>query len=579
MKTYIKGKDEALEVSIASMQQRLKDLGFDIEEVLWLNPVSHIYSVNIRDKNCPLLFTNGKGSSREACLASALGEFFERLSCNYFFADFFLGKQIAEGNFVHYPNEQWFAIGNNNYELPAGLLNEHLWEFYNPTGDIPLTQLIDTNSGNVARGICALPFMEYSSRATVFFPVNIIGNLYVSNGMSAGNTKYEARTQALSEIFERYVKNRIIAEFIALPLVPDEIVNQYSAVQKAKQELEQEGFIIQVRDASLGGEFPVMNVTMIEPGSGRCLASFGAHPNFEVALERTMTELLQGRRLDSLDGFHQPSFDNQAVAEAVNLETHFIDSSGLISFDFFKQNADYEFVFWDFEGNNEKQFNYLAQKIEDMGFELYISDYEHLGVPACRILVPGMSEIYPVEELTWQNNNEGLEFRESILNLSKLNLQQRGDLLEKLEQTGFSEHHPISELLGIAPDPDSAWASLRLGELKAMLALSIKDYELALEWSQWCLEMEQLSEQREKFYQTLVALLNLELDPDRNKQRYQTALQNLYGKKQVSFCSALIEGTQHFAGLTDSGLELEGFQLQQSLLNAYSKLQKAKLTA
>ncbi|MDI4746027.1 DUF4223 family protein, partial [Salmonella enterica subsp. enterica serovar Kentucky] len=42
--------------------------------------------------------------------------------------------------------------------------------------------------------------------------MNIIGNLYVSNGMSAGNTRNEARVQGLSEVFERYVKNRIIAE-------------------------------------------------------------------------------------------------------------------------------------------------------------------------------------------------------------------------------------------------------------------------------------------------------------------------------------------------------------------------------
>ncbi|MBW8294430.1 YcaO-like family protein, partial [Sphingopyxis sp.] len=31
---------------------------------------------------------------------------------------------------------------------------------------------------------------------TVYFPVNLIGNLYVSNGMSAGNTLKEARRHA-----------------------------------------------------------------------------------------------------------------------------------------------------------------------------------------------------------------------------------------------------------------------------------------------------------------------------------------------------------------------------------------------
>ena len=103
--TYIPGKDAALEDSIARFQQKLQDFGFHIEEASWLNPVPHVWSVHIRDRDCPLCFTNGKGASKKAALASALGEYFERLSTNYFFADFWLGNAIANGDFVHYPDE------------------------------------------------------------------------------------------------------------------------------------------------------------------------------------------------------------------------------------------------------------------------------------------------------------------------------------------------------------------------------------------------------------------------------------------------------------------------------------------
>ena len=75
-KTRIKGKDKDLESSIAYMHGQLVTLCFDIEEVSLLNPVEGVYSVHIRDKNCHALFTNGKGSSKKACLSSALGEFF-----------------------------------------------------------------------------------------------------------------------------------------------------------------------------------------------------------------------------------------------------------------------------------------------------------------------------------------------------------------------------------------------------------------------------------------------------------------------------------------------------------------------
>ncbi len=55
--------------------------------------------------------------------------------------------------------------------------------------------LIDLQSGNDDRGICALPFTRQSDEQTVYIPMNIVGNLYVSNGMSAGNTRNEARVQ------------------------------------------------------------------------------------------------------------------------------------------------------------------------------------------------------------------------------------------------------------------------------------------------------------------------------------------------------------------------------------------------
>ncbi|HCW91833.1 MAG TPA: OsmC domain/YcaO domain-containing protein, partial [Marinobacter sp.] len=81
--------------------------------------------------------------------------------------------------------------------------------------------LFDTNSGTPERGICSIPYVRQSDGETVYFPSNLIENLYLSNGMSAGNTLPEAQVQCLSEIFERAVKKEIIENEIALPDVPD----------------------------------------------------------------------------------------------------------------------------------------------------------------------------------------------------------------------------------------------------------------------------------------------------------------------------------------------------------------------
>ncbi len=55
-------------------------------------------------------------------------------------------------------------------------------------------------------------------------------------------------------------------------------------------------------------------VVLFNPANGTCFASFGAHPDFGVALERTVTELLQGRGLKDLDVFtRQPSMMKKSL--------------------------------------------------------------------------------------------------------------------------------------------------------------------------------------------------------------------------------------------------------------------------
>jgi ribosomal protein S12 methylthiotransferase accessory factor len=58
-------------------------------------------------------------------------------------------------------------------------------------------------------------------------------------------------------------------------------------------ELRKAGFGILVKDASLGGQFPVMNVTLLNPRDQGCYVSFGAHPRFDVAIERDVAVILE----------------------------------------------------------------------------------------------------------------------------------------------------------------------------------------------------------------------------------------------------------------------------------------------
>lgn len=573
-KTMILGKDAALEDTISRLKAQLLDWGFDVEEASWLNPVPNVWSVHIRDRYCPYLFTNGKGITKEAALASALGEFFERLNCNYFFADFFLGDQVADSEFVHYPQEKWFPFSD---KMPEGLMNESLWDYYDSNRELMPAQLVDTNSGNAERGICALPYVREADGKTYYIPMNIVGNLYVSNGMSAGNTKTEARVQALSEIFERSIKNKILSDGIALPNIPQEVLNRYPKVVEAIKELESHGYPIICKDASLGGRYPVINVTLLNPKEGTAFASFGAHPKFQVALERTLTELLQGRRLDQLNVFSPPSFELDDVKDHLNIEAHFIDSNGLIHWNFFKETPDYQFADWNFGGaTTQDEFKSMIDIFHKMEKDVYIMDFEHLDVYGCRIHVPGMSEIYQPEDLAWDNNNAGVSVRERILGSHELSQDDLMELHDDLEEKGFDDMLLVSHGIGVIPDAGTIWADLRFGEFKAMLALAAKNHELAKAGTDWCLHFAPLKPERRLLYLCLQTLLQIEMDDSLNTNEYLPTIEKMYGTEMVERAQKLINGFEKFDGLHESDLSVKGFDMHQKLLTSYEKLQRAK---
>lgn len=91
--TYILGKDLSLEQTISNMTGILASLGMKIEISSWRNIVPNVWSLHIRDAASPACFTNGKGSTKESALCSALGEFVERLNCNFFTTTSILAKR------------------------------------------------------------------------------------------------------------------------------------------------------------------------------------------------------------------------------------------------------------------------------------------------------------------------------------------------------------------------------------------------------------------------------------------------------------------------------------------------------
>ncbi len=577
--TFIAGKDLPLEQTIANMSGILADLGIKIEIASWRNIIPNVWSLHIRDAHSPMCFTNGKGATKEGALASALGEFIERLSNNHFFAEAFWGEDMANLPFVHYPNERWFKPGPED-ALPVEILDEYCLRIFNPDGELLGSHLIDTNSGNVQRGICSLPYVRKSDGEVVYFPSNLVENLYVSNGMSAGNTLAEAQVQCLSEIFERAVKREIIESEIALPDVPYEVLVKYPGILAGIQGLEEQGFPVLVKDASMGGMYPVMCVTLMNPRTGGVFASFGAHPSFEVALERSLTELLQGRSFEGLNDLPPPTFVSNAVTEPNNFVEHFIDSSGIMSWRFFSDKANFEFVEWDFSGkgksSNAEEAETLFRILEGMGKEIYTATYDDLGAMSCRILVPGYSEVYAVEDLVWDNTNKALLFRADILNLHRLDDQSLMGLLERLDSSELDEYSDVGALIGVEFDDNTAWGQLTVLELKLLINLAIKDFEGAQELTGAFLQYNDNTLERGLFYQAVNVVLEVILDNDLTLDDFTINFRRMFGEARMDAVMGSVDGSIRFFGLTPTSMKLEGLDRHHRLIDSYKKLHKAR---
>lgn len=572
--TVILGKDLPLEQTIKNMTSMLADLGMKIEISSWRNIVPNVWSLHVRDAASPMCFTNGKGASKESALCSALGEFIERLNNNFFYNDQFFGAEIANSEFVHYPNEKWFPLEDNN-ALPEGILDQYCLDIYNPDNELLGSHLIDTNSGNKNRGICAIPYTRRSDGKIVYFPSNLIENLFLSNGMSAGNNLQEAYVQCLSEIFERAVKRQIIEQEIVLPDVPMSVLEKYPAIMAGIKGLEEQGFPILIKDASLGGQFPVMCVTLMNPRTGGVLASFGAHPSFEVALERCVTELLQGRSFEGLNDVPKPTFNSMAVTEPENFVEHFIDSTGVISWRFFSSKQDYDFCEWDFSGTSEEEANTLFGILEAMGKEVYVADLTDLGA-SCRILVPDYSEVYPADDLIWDNTNKALDYREDILNIHSLSTDALSKLVNRLEESQLDNYIDIRTLIGIVFDENTTWGKLTIIELKILIYLALEAHEDALELVGEYLQFNENTVQRNLFYQAVSAVLEVILDDDLELDHFIESFKRMFGAEVMDNVTGSVMGKVRFYGLTPTSMALEGIEPHLRLIESYRKLHQAR---
>jgi len=532
-------KNAPLEESIDRMRTVLKNAGCEMTFSTEKHPLQHCYSVNLASIEAPNhIYSNGKGTLSEASTASALGEYIERLQTNNFFIDFYLPDRR------YYPDEVAFSFDEE-------YLTDELREVYDPSGELAPEDLVDFNSDYEDK-IVALPFVKRSTGEQVCIPLNILSNLYVSNGLSSGNTPLEAQVQALSEIFERYAKIEIIKNGYALPAFPDEVIRRFGKLYDDVTSLRSHGYIIEVLDASLGGKYPVTAISLINPENSTLFVSFGAHPILQVSLERTMTELMQGRSLENLDAFEVPTFDMSLVSDSFNLESHFIDSNGKLGFGFLSSKKSFAYTPWEYSGEGSAdEYDYLSGIVREMGKEIYLREYDYLGFYSCQMIVPGISEVYPVEDMVYNNKNSGKLIREMILNLDQFDPEEVLDAIEPLEET-----LNVEKYIGVIFEKN-----FTIRELKVQMHLILGNLDEALSLLEFGTD---------RMGKIVAELIRME-QGGYEWSEYEEALCNVFGRENIEKALAIVKGE---AWLTEPKLHPDYYRM----LEMYDRLECKKLT-
>ena len=514
----LQSKNLPVEESIKKMKAVLEDVGCQTTFEQEKHPLENCFSVNLKSIEAPRhIYSNGKGIISNASIASAYGEYIERLQTNNFFIDFYLPNR------KYYPDEVAF-------DFDGDYLNKKLKKIYNPNDELSDYDLVDYNSDYEDK-VVALPFIRQSNNETTYIPINILSNLYVSNGLATGNTPNEAKVQALSEIFERYAKIEIIKKGYALPVFPEDILNKFEKVSADVKALRDLGFIIEVLDASLDGKFPVTAISLINPKNSTLFVSFGAHPILEVSLERTMTELMQGRDLDNLDAFEIPTFDMSIVSDSFNIESHFIDSNGKLGFAFLNSNKTFKYAPWKYEGNgSDDEYTYLLDILKSMDKDMYLREYSYLDFYSCQMIVPEVSEVYPIEDLTYNNKNSGKIIRDMILNYKNYDAEEILDAFETLDNSLNIELY-----IGVIFEQN-----FTMGEFKTQLLLDLEYYDDAFEL---------LEAGTNKIGHIILELIKMQ-EQELNWEDYEEGLYNIYGKENLEKAVNILEGEDTFINTT-----------------------------
>lgn len=123
------------------------------------------------------------------------------------------------------------------------------------------------------------------------------------------------------------------------------------------------------------------------------------------------------------------------------------------------------------------------------------------------VIVPGMSDVYPVDRLVVSNDSAMVELRSVVFDLNAASDGELSSLLNLIEDGAFGEADNVAALLGVFPDKESYFNELSVAELKCLICLKLGRLVMA---AKACHSIKRLSNRNSiKLFRCLSQLLAL----------------------------------------------------------------------
>lgn len=449
----------------------------------WLNPLEGFYSVNLRSAKVPV-FSNGKGVTKELALASAYGEFMERLQNLMLYDTMRFGPDVLDyKGFFHAPDEKLMTLhevlGDPGIDslFPAEIRRDEKERIF--------SALSEMTPKSCPRDFIAVPFLNTRSGGVQYVPLPFMRVFYGSNGMCAGSTPAEALVQGLCEVLERHVNREIVQRRIVTPSIPDSHLSRYPEQYAMIQRIEHaRDCRIIIKDCSLGKGYPVVGLTYIDLAQHAYFVKFGAHPAFEIALERTLTELLQGRDIQNMTDLTEFCYFKSGP-DPKNLMDIFVHGAGRYPIEFFGSGAEYDFApFPEHKQWDNRSFLAFLLKITGRDDQaVLVRDVSFLGFPAFHILVPGMSEIvnFDPDEVGRICN---LAFARTVINerLEEAGPDELRAVVSALKSNYFINTDSIAQLVNAPVDESFPWRDVKTDLFCSMVHFRLDEPGKAYEY-------------------------------------------------------------------------------------------------